>query len=283
MSTQLELGNSSVQRRLSDVVAFRRISPHLLAAIGLPLATLILLVWYWDWAVTAYEIPTTLLPRPYDAFQSLSQGIADGSLVFHTWVTLQEVVYGFVIGAAGGLLLGILIAESNYVRMALFPFLIAFQMVPKVAVAPLFIIWLGYGITSKIAIAASITFFPVVINTIAGLRSVDVATIEMLRAYRASRWQVFHRAKLRYALPYIFASLEVAIVLAVIGAIVAEFVGSSSGLGYLILQATHTLETGEIFAVLVMLSILGVLLNGLVRFFAKRALFWHESERSTSR
>jgi NitT/TauT family transport system permease protein len=182
-------------------------------------------------------------------------------------------------GAAGGFILGALVAESVWTRMTLYPFLIAFQMIPKVAIAPLFIIWLGYGISSKVAFTASITFFPVVINTIAGLRSVDGEVLEMMRVFRASRWQSFYRVKLRFAMPYIFASLEVAMVLSVIGAIVAEFVGATKGLGYLILQEMHKLDTAMVFALLTVLSVLGIILSYAIRLVARVTLFWHESER----
>jgi NitT/TauT family transport system permease protein len=195
--------------------------------------------------------------------------------------TMQEVIFGFALGAAAGFVLGAVVAESAWTRMALYPFLIAFQMIPKVAIAPLFIIWLGYGISSKVAFTASITFFPVVINTIAGLRSVDGEVLEMMKVFRATRWQTFLRVKLKFAMPYLFASLEVAMVLSVIGAIVAEFVGATRGLGYLILQEMHKLETARVFAVLIVLSVLGIILSYVIRLVARVALFWHESERTT--
>jgi len=241
---------------------------------------MIILLVVWDWAIIRFDIPATLIPSPGDAFGELYYGLISWTLIEHTLVTLQEVFYGFLLGAFAGFLFGVLVAEFSYVRMAIYPFLIAIQMVPKVAIAPLFIIWIGYGVGSKVAIAASITFFPVLINTVAGLRSVDGEALEMMRAFRATQWQTFHRVKLRFALPYIFAGLEVAMVLAVIGAIVAEFVGATKGLGYLILQATFKLETGKVFAVLVMLALLGIVLNALIRLIARRALFWHDSERT---
>jgi NitT/TauT family transport system permease protein len=209
----------------------------------------------------------------------LAYGLKSGTLLIHTWVTLQEVFYGFLVGALAGFALGALVAESTFTRLALYPFLVAFQMIPKVAIAPLFIIWLGYGVSSKVAFTASITFFPVVINTIAGLRSVDSEVLEMMRVFRATRWQAFYRVKLRFALPYLFASLEVAMVLSVIGAIVAEFVGATKGLGYLILQEMHQLETARVFAVLIVLSVVGIILSWVIRVIARAALFWHESER----
>ena len=257
----------------------RRWNRNALLAVVLPSIALVLLLAFWDWAVRHYEIPNTLLARPGEVAAQLWYGTKSGVFFTHTWATMQEVAYGFLIGALGGFILGALVAESAWTRMTLYPFLIAFQMIPKVAIAPLFIIWLGYGISSKVAFTASITFFPVVINTIAGLRSVDGEVLEMMRVFRASPWQSFYRVKLRFAMPYIFASLEVAMVLSVIGAIVAEFVGATKGLGYLILQEMHKLDTAMVFALLAVLSLLGIILSYLIRVAARFTLFWHESER----
>ena len=245
----------------------------------LPSIALVALLLYWDWAVRYYGIPSTLLARPGEVAAQLWYGTRSGVFLTHGLATMQEVAYGFLLGALGGFILGAVVAESLWTRMTLYPFLVAFQMIPKVAIAPLFIIWLGYGVTSKVAFTASITFFPVVINTIAGLRSVDGEVLEMMRVFRATRWQSFYRVKLKFALPYIFASLEVAMVLSVIGAIVAEFVGATKGLGYLILQEMHKLDTAMVFALLAVLSILGIVLSYFIRVAARFALFWHESER----
>ena len=257
----------------------RRLSSSTMLAVVLPSIALVALLLLWDWAVRYYEIPSTLLARPGEVAAQLWYGTRSGVFLTHTLATMQEVAYGFLLGALGGFILGALVAESAWTRMTLYPFLIAFQMIPKVAIAPLFIIWLGYGISSKVAFTASITFFPVVINTIAGLRSVDGEVLEMMRVFRATRWQSFYRVKLKFAMPYIFASLEVAMVLSVIGAIVAEFVGATKGLGYLILQEMHKLDTAMVFALLTVLSVLGIILSYVIRLIARTMLFWHESER----
>jgi NitT/TauT family transport system permease protein len=279
MTTPTESANSSAPKLWRELTSRRRWSGDTLLTAVLPTITLALIVYLWDWAIRYYQIPPTTIPTPGEVFDELVYSLGTGTILLHTFLTLQEVVFGFVLGAAGGFALGVAVAEWKFVRMAISPFLVAVQMVPKVAIAPLFIMWIGYGIGSKVAIAASITFFPLLINTVAGLRSVDGDTIEMMRAFRATNWQVFHRVKLKFALPYIFAGLEVAMVLAVIGAIVAEFIGATGGLGYLILQATYKMETPQVFSVLVMLALLGIALNGVIRIVAKRALFWHDSER----
>jgi NitT/TauT family transport system permease protein len=274
MSGEVEPASATARRARS------RRSRETALSIVLPLATLVLFVIGWDLAITAFHIPPEIIPRPADALQVLWDGLRSGLFLTHTVVTLEEVLYGFALGAVLGFACGVAVAEWTYVRMALSPFLVVLQITPKVAVAPLFIIWLGYGIESKVAIAASISFFPVIINVIAGLRSADSELLEMMHAFCATRWQVFYRVKLKLALPFIFAGLNVAMALSVIGAIVAEFVGSTKGLGYLILQANFKLDMAQVFAVLVMLAALGIALNAVLEFVARRALFWHDSERA---
>jgi NitT/TauT family transport system permease protein len=282
MDTRAESASYLAPRRSIDAPVKRRRNRDALLSVLLPIATLVVVVVVWDGVITLFDVPPEVIPRPGDAISVLIHGLSTGVFITHTLVTLQEVLYGFVIGCGLGFVVGVLVAEFPYVRMAVYPFLIVLQITPKVAIAPLFIIWLGYGIESKVAIAASISFFPVVINTIAGLRSADAEILEMMKAFCASRWQTFHRVKLKLALPYIFAGLNVAMALAVIGAIVAEFVGSTKGLGYLILQANFKLDTAQVFAVLVMLAALGITLNTVLQLVARRALFWHDSERSKS-
>jgi NitT/TauT family transport system permease protein len=280
MDTRAESASYSVPKPSLEV-RHRRSTIEPALPFLLPLATLVVIVFLWDSAITLLAVPPEVLPRPFEAIAVLWHGLVTGVFIFHMLVTLQEVVYGFAIGCSAGFLAGVLVAEFRYVRMAVFPFLIVLQITPKVAIAPLFIIWLGYGIESKVAIAASISFFPVVINTVAGLRAADAEILEMMKAFCATRWQTFHRVKLKLALPYIFAGLNVAMALAVIGAIVAEFVGSTKGLGYLILQANFRLDMAQVFAVLVMLAALGITLNTALQLLARRALFWHDSVRST--
>jgi NitT/TauT family transport system permease protein len=280
MDTQVESASYLAPKLSRESSGRRRKNRDALLTFLLPLLTLVAVVILWDGAIVLFEIPSEVIPRPMDAVSVWWDGMRSGVFIWHTFVTLQEVIYGFVIGTAGGFVVGVLVAEFRYVRMAVFPFLIVLQITPKVAIAPLFIIWLGYGIESKVAIAASISFFPVVINTIAGLQATDSETLEMMKAFCATRFQVFKRVKLKLALPYIFAGLNVAMALAVIGAIVAEFVGSTKGLGYLILQANFKLDTAQVFAVLFMLAGLGIALNTVLQLVSRRALFWHDSERA---
>jgi NitT/TauT family transport system permease protein len=159
-----------------------------------------------------------------------------------------------------------------------YPYIVAFQTVPKVAIAPIIVIWFGYGMTSKVIITATIAFFPVLANTIVGLRAAPRDQVELMIALTASRWQIFRLVRFPQALPYIFVGLDVAIVLAVIGAIVGEFVGAQSGLGYLILQRDFNLDMAGVFAILLILSALGIGLHLLVTRLRRHVVFWMEGD-----
>lgn len=288
MSMQPGLEQSSVLTRSTEVSRAGRSSKGDSARwlrwasskrILLPLLTLVILLAAWAAAGPVLGVNPLIIPTPDGVLASLVGGFANGQLLSAAWVTLQEILIGFAIGAVFGFLLGALVAEFGDLRLATYPFIVAFQMVPKVAIAPLFIIWFGYGINSKVAIVAAISFFPILINTIVGLRSVDSETLEMMRSFRASRLQIHTRVKVRYALPYIIAGLDVGMSMAVVGAIVAEFVGATAGLGYQILAANNTLDTARVFAILIVLSVMGILLSGAIALIGRRLLFWHASER----
>jgi NitT/TauT family transport system permease protein len=228
----------------------------------------------WEAIVRALEVPPIVVPPPSAVAVALYEGIASGLFIKHFWVTLQEILLGYALGASAGLILGIAIGQSYLLERILYPYVVAFQTIPKVAVAPLFVIWFGYGIGSKVVITAAITFFPVIANTIVGLRSAPRDELEMVTAYTANRWQAFVMVRLPQALPYIFVGLDIAIVLSVIGAIVGEFVGSQAGLGYLIMQMNFNFDIAGVFAILVILSALGVSLHLIVKTIRRRVVFW---------
>ena len=202
----------------------------------------------------------------------------EGDLLKHFGVTFYETIAGFVLGSLFGLLLGALIGQFPLLERTLYPYVVAFQTLPKVAIAPIIVIWFGYGVSSKIVITATIAFFPLLANTIVGLRAAPTEQIELMVAFTASRWQIFRKARLPQALPYIFVGLDVAIVLSVIGAIVGEFVGAQRGLGNLILQFNVSLDIAGVFAVLVMLSAMGVALHLVMQAIQKRVIFWAEPD-----
>jgi NitT/TauT family transport system permease protein len=240
-------------------------------------AALIAFLMLWEAMVRLLDVPKILLPPPSAVAVALWRDMTSGFLLPHFLVTLWEITSGFSIGAAIGVMLGVAIGQSAFLERVFYPYVVAFQTVPKVAIAPIIVIWFGYGLTSKIIVTATISFFPVLANTIVGLRSTPREQIEMLRACTATEWQIFRMARLPQALPFIFVGLDVAIVVSVIGAIVGEFVGAKAGLGYMILQKNFTFDTAGVFAILIVLSLIGILLHWAVVSVQRRLLFWAES------
>ena len=193
-------------------------------------------------------------------------------------VTLQAIVLGFLLSASVAFVLGTLISQVRLLEATIYPYVVALQTLPKIAIAPLILVWVGLGIESKIIIAALVSFFPMLVNTIVGLKSASADKLELMHALTASRPKTFFLVKLPEALPYIFAGLQIGIVLAVLGAIVGEFVGAKAGLGYLIIQMNYTMDVAGMFAVLFILGVMGVALNVLITFVRKRAIFWQRTD-----
>src|SRR6202795_1041158 len=233
----------------------------------------------WEGLGGFFAIPAFILPAPTSVFMALYRGTTSMLYVDHLWITLTETLLGFAFGTALAFALGIAVALSRRVEYFLYPFIVMFQAMPKVALAPLIIIWFGLGITSKVVAAALIAFFPLMVNTIVGLRSADEDRINLMRSLAATRGQIFCMLLLPNALPYIFAGLEIAMIFALIGAIVAEFIGAQAGLGMLMQSMNFTMDVAGQFSVLIILSMLGLLLNGLVTEVRRRVLFWDSSQK----
>ncbi len=212
----------------------------------------------WELLVDALKIKPVILPAPSLIFVAMAKHWS--YLLVNTWPTLLAVTVGFAAAAALGFTIAVGIAYSRWVSEVTYPFLVAAQVLPKVALAPLFLIWFGFGLTPKVVIAALIAFFPIVINTARGFSSVEPELIQYMRSLGASWQEVFFKISLPWALPYIFASFRIAIGLAVVGAVVGEFISSDSGLGYVINYANTSLDTDIMFAGLLVLSALGVAL-----------------------
>ena len=224
----------------------------------------VILLWYG--LIQWYQLPPLVLPLPTAvAASALWQNLADGTLLPHFGITLSEILIGFLGGSALGIGLGSLVALSPFCQRVLSPYIIASQAMPKLALAPLFVIWFGFGILPKALIAALIAFFPLFENTVAGLQNVEPEAIELFRMLRANRWQVFLKLRLPNAVPYLFAGLRVSIVLSVVGAVVGEYVGANQGLGALIIASQGMMDTTLMFAVFVVLTLLGIVLYQLMR------------------
>jgi NitT/TauT family transport system permease protein len=234
----------------------------------------------WEALVRFFAVPAFILPTPSSIFVALYRGLASTLYLHHIAVTLAETVLGFLLGAALALSLGVAVALSRRVEYFLYPFIVMFQAMPKVALAPLIIVWFGLGMTSKVVSAALVAFFPLMVNTIVGLRSADEDRVNLMRSLAATRGQIFWMLRLPNALPYIFAGLEIAMIFALIGAIVAEFVGAQSGLGMLIQSMNFTLDVAGQFSVLLILAVLGLFLNTIVAWARRRILFWDPSQKA---
>lgn len=256
------------------VPAWLRERPELALA---PLVFLALMTIWQGLAWTGW-ISRFVLPAPSSIAEALVAGLASGLFLQHALVTVSEAAIGFGIAVGAGLAIGTLVAESRFLERAVYPFLVALQTMPKIALAPLFVVWFGFGPSSKIAVAAIISFFPMLVTTIAGLRGTDQGRLDVLRALGAGRWRCLISVKLPGALPHIFSGLSIAVVFAMTGAIVGEFVGASAGLGYLIIQANARMNIPQVFAILLVLGGIGVLAFGTVQTLRRRLLFWAPQE-----
>jgi NitT/TauT family transport system permease protein len=220
--------------------------------------TLAVLALVWQLVVRGLNVPVYLLPAPTDIWQSIVEHHA--SLVTHTRVTFLETMAGFGLSIIIGIPLAVLIVYSSVFDRVIYPLLIASQAVPKVALAPILLVALGYGILPKIIVAFLIAFFPVVVNTVTGLASVNRDLLKLMRSMGASKLQIFYKVRFPNAVPSMVAGFKIAITLAVVGAVVGEFVGSRTGLGYYMLAATGNFDTPLVFACVVLLTLLGIVL-----------------------
>jgi NitT/TauT family transport system permease protein len=245
-----------------------------LAVILWPTGTLLVLLVLWELAVRTEFVNPIIVPAATDVATALVDLLGEDYFWTATSVTLQETLIGFVIGVTGAWVLGTLIGISRVFRLAFYPLVVAFQIMPRIALAPLFLTWFGFGITSKIVMAATICFFPLLINVVVGMQTVDEDARALMRSFGASRLEEYRKLTLPSSLPVIFAGIKTAMTLALIGAIVAEFVGASDGMGVLIKTFNFQLDVAEGFAVIVALSIIGLILYGITELIENKIVFW---------
>jgi NitT/TauT family transport system permease protein len=235
----------------------------------------------WQIYVAASGIKESSLPEPTQIASALW---SDRSfLLSNAWVTVREIVLGYLAAVVLGVGLASLVAGSRLAERSLYPWLVISQTIPVPAIAPIFVIWTGFDIRPKLMVIALVTFFPIVVNTIDGLRSTDPELLNLLRTLGASRWQQFRIAKLPASLPFVFSGLKIAAVLSVIGAVFAEWVGSSSGLGYLILVYNSETATTDMFAAVVVLSLIGMAMFFVVAALERLALPWYHGSLALRR
>jgi NitT/TauT family transport system permease protein len=222
-----------------------------------PAAGTILVIAAWYFVCVVWKMPESVLPTPDKVLAALIKHWQ--TLVEEGWVTMKATLYGFVLALALGIPMAVAIATWRPLHMMFYPLLVALQSVPKVALAPILLVWLGTGIESKLAIAWLVAFFPVIVDTAAGLQATPKELVELSRSLRSSRWQFFSKVQFPAALPFVITGSKVAVTLAVIGTVIGEFVGSSDGLGFLLLSATSQIDTALAFAALFALSVMGVI------------------------
>ena len=234
----------------------------------------------WELCVWAFDVQKWLLPAPSDIAVAL---YADAPLLWrHTMATLLEIVVGFGLALVAGVALAAAIGLSRSLERAIYPFVIASQTIPIIVIAPMLLIWIGYGLAPKVIVVALISFFPIVVNMVDGLKSVDRDMVNLMRTLGASRWQIFFKVQIPTSLPYLFSGARVAIAVSVIGAVIGEWVGASEGLGYLMIRSKPQFLTERVFAAIVILSALGVGLFGLVGVVERLAIPWWRASRGES-
>jgi NitT/TauT family transport system permease protein len=219
-------------------------------------------------------VPVFILPPPSRVIAQLFQMGVQPLFWRDFGITLNEVLLGYGAGIALALVLGVLISQVALLELSLMPYIVAFQTIPSVALAPLFLQWFGYGLLSKVVMAALIAFFPILVNVIAGLQASGREEIEMLRAFGATRRQILLKVRVPNALPYVFAGLELGVVFALVGTLVAEFVGARAGLGNRILQYNEQFNIAGMFSVLLVLALMGMTMHRVVALLKRRVLYW---------
>jgi NitT/TauT family transport system permease protein len=246
--------------------------PLLIAGFGL------FIVAIWQLAVSTGQVSEIILPGPvkvFDDFVFTLHNLFTGGYVWEaTMITFTEVIQGFLLASVTGLVLGVIVGETRFGARAIMPYLVAVNAMPKVAFAPVFVAWFGFGITSKVMMAAFVSFFPVTVNTATGLNSTNPDMVMLFRSIEASRWQTLVKLKIPAALPYIFAGLKLAAVFSIIGAVVGEYMGGGEGLGELVRIAASQLNIGRVFAQIFLLSVLGMSLFGAITLLERLFASW---------
>lgn len=243
-------------------------------------AALLALILYAAWHVAAVNswVSAIILPEPNDVAVAFFETLSERFFYSHLWITTQEVLIGFVIGVVIGFGLGAMLGTSRLARDVAYPFVVAFQGLPKIVLAPVFITAFGFGMTSKVVMAAVISFFPLLVNTESGIATVDPDAVKLMRSLNASKRDIFFRLSLPHSLPSIFAGLKAALTFALVGAIVGEFVGAGRGLGYLLDTYSYQLQVPRVWAITAVLGLMGVILFLIIDILDRKIVFWRSGD-----
>jgi len=236
----------------------------------------------WELIIVATNAQSYILPTPLSVWKTLVDLIETRTLWSQLGATMEGTLVGFVLGCAAGVVLGIAAGEFKVVRQIIYPYLVAIQSLPKVALVPVLATWFGFGLNAKVALVVLLVFFPVLVNTFQGVATADPAKIDLVRSLRGGRWQQLWRVRFFSAMPYMFTGFELGIVYAFLGAVLAEMTGSQSGTGVMIEQFQTNADTEATFAMLIVLAVAGLLLNTIVRFIHHKVVFWEESSGGMS-
>ena len=267
---------TATQSRLDDFVAEqrraerRRRTRNRLLAIGFGVFVIVL----WAVATEGGFVHKLIIPSPVETALAMQRVMSADFFWPNVWVTLQEIFWGFAIGMGAGAVLGVLVAMFDTVRATIYPSLVGLQAPPKIVLAPIFITWFGFDEPSKIAIAVVMSFFPMFLNTLTGLSSVEPNAVKLMRSLTASRWQTFFYLLLPNALPIMMAGVKLCWTLAVLGVIVGEFVGASAGIGYLIYAMNFQLDIPGVFALIILLSLFTLFIYQFIEWLEQKIIFW---------
>ena len=253
---------------MSTYKRFQNILPAILSIVFALLA--------WQLTVQWTQLPRFILPAPMDVWSRFLKALNDGSLLYHTGITLAEIVLGLLVGITFATVLGYALAKSRSLEKVLSPYLVASQAIPIVAIAPLLVIWLGDGILSKVVICALIVFFPVLVNTVVGVRAVPPALYDLMHSIRATRWQILLKLEIPASLPIMLGGLRIGATLSVIGAIVGELVDAQQGLGFLLQLGDFQYDTSMVFVAVFMLIVLALSMYGVVTLLERKFLKWQK-------
>jgi NitT/TauT family transport system permease protein len=265
--------------RKSRRLPFRGLAHALLApAVG------IVVLGAWFYFTRAGDIPIFILPTPLRFLKALSAGFtvdthSRASFIYHALYTLKGALLGFAIGSSAGIIMGSVIAEFPVVEKGVFPYFFALQGLPKLALAPLIMVWLGFGGLSGVVVSCLGTYFPLLVNTVSAMGATDREALDLMRGLKATRWQTFRMVKFPGGLPIIFAGLRMSVVYSLLGALLAEYTGGHRGIGFLMIQQQGVLNTAGIFASLLILAVMSAVMSAVVRAVEKRVLFWTQTER----
>lgn len=243
------------------------------------LVILFILLAGWESYVRIAEVSSFILPPPSDIAVGWVKGLGTSRLWFHTWITVRETMFGFFFAVVLGVSLGAIMGKNRWLERVLNPFVVASQIIPKVVLVPLFIVWFGFGATPKVVIAALLAFFPILVNTVLGFKSIDRSYREVMMSIDAKPWHTFSELEIRSALPYILTGMELGIVLSIIGAVVGEFLGGNEGLGALAVREMNSFNTVALFAAIVQLSVMGFIFYAALSACRRLLVPWHESAK----